>query len=78
MGFAYAAFDPFSDGIGRNPVLAAFELEFVFMYKPSPVATAPRKLWTAPRLDKLGTIADVANFRAGNRQISNPVFTIGS
>ena len=49
-------------------VPAAHELELLVMHKPSSVATAPRKTWAAPRLSKLGSIADVAQGSGFNVQ----------
>lgn len=38
------------------------------MHQPQQTTATPRKTWTAPRLSKLGTIADVAGAQGSGSQ----------
>lgn len=41
------------------------------MHQPQQTTATSRKTWTAPRLSKLGTIADVAGNQGASSQTSN-------
>jgi hypothetical protein len=43
-------------------------LESIAMQQPATTTKAPAKAWTSPRLERIGTIADVALVNPGPRQ----------